>query len=310
MTEGFERFPFPGRRGTGAGSSTAGFGRVGAVLFGAFLLMLGGLSVAQQLRDGNGLGAILAANVCGVLAMFAFGIAPQRPPQRSFRFLNSVVLTRAERRPADSWVHVAPTRALRLPLAIGFTWFSLGLLVAAACALLQLVGVLPKLNQETGTGGLALALLLLVPISAACIWISWLIVWRRIRNGSFGTRPSGIALGPSGIAVRVPGRDVEIAWGQIISVTPQVASNGEARHSIAMIQLQLANGSGLAGDKQMLAAEGYQVPSDALYTALRWYYAHPEARWELGRVEGQHRLEGWRLDAIGALVRRPVAQSP
>lgn len=308
MTEGFERYPLPGRRGAGSGSATTGFGRIGAMLFGTFLLLLGVLSVAQQLREEHTLGAILAANVCGVLAMFAFGIAPQRPPKRSFRFLNSVVLTRAERRPTDSWVHVAPTRALRLPLTIGFIWASLGLLVAAGCALLQLVGVLPKLNQETGTGGLVLALLLLVPISGACLWLSWLIIWRRIRNGSFGTRPSGVTLGPSGIAVRVPGRDVEIAWGQITSITPQVAASGGARHSIAMIQLQLAKGSGLAGDKQMLAAEGYQVPSDALYTALRWYHSHPEAWWELGRVEGQRRLEGWRLDAVGVPVSRPAAQ--
>lgn len=308
MTEGFERYPFPGRRGAEEGSNPAGFSRLGAVVFGAFLLLLGVLGAAQQLREGNGLGAILAANVCGVLAMFAFGVAPQRTPKRSFRFLNAVVLTRAERQPADSWVHVAPTRAPRLPLTIGFVWGTLGLLIATVCALLQLLGVLPRLNQETGAGGLVLALLLLVPISAVCGWVAWLMIWRGVRNGSFGTRPSGVTLGATGIAVRVPGRDGEIAWGQIVSVTPVVASSG--RRSIAMIQLQLAQGSGIAGDKQMLAAEGYQVPSDALYTALRWYHAHPEARWELGRVEGQQRLEGWRLDAVGALVRRPTVHAP
>ena len=42
--------------------------------------------------------AILAANACTVLALLAFGIAPRRSPKRSFRFLNSVVLTRSTQR--------------------------------------------------------------------------------------------------------------------------------------------------------------------------------------------------------------------
>ncbi|MBC9928228.1 MULTISPECIES: hypothetical protein [unclassified Leucobacter] len=48
----------------------------------------------------------------------------------------------------------------------------------------------------------------------------------------------------------------------------------------------------------MLAADGYTVPTDSLFTALRWYHAHPEERRELGRVEGQRRIEGWRKDAL------------
>lgn len=307
MTEGFERFPFPGRRGADRGGTTAtGFSSIGAKLFGAFLLLLGVLSTAQQLGQGQTLRAILAANICTVLALLAFGVAPQRTPKRSFRFLNSVVLTRAEQPPADSWVHVAPTRALGLPLTIGIVWGTLGLLAAAVAALLQLLGVTPRLNKDAGTDGLILGLLLLLALSAGGVFISWLLIWRRIRDGSFGTRPSGVTLGQSGVAVRVPGRDVEIAWGQIVSVTPQVAAGRSNRHSVAMIKLQLARGSGLASDAQMLSAEGYQVPSDALYSALRWYHAHPQSRWELGRVEAQRRLEGWRLDAIGAVARRPA----
>ncbi|MCA0380186.1 MAG: hypothetical protein LCH36_12280 [Actinobacteria bacterium] len=296
MTEGFERFPFSGRR-TAGGSTVTGFSRVGAISFGAFLVFLGLLSAAGQLAQGETLRAILATNVCGVLAMLAFGVAPQRSPRRSFRFLNSVVLTRAERSPADSWVHVAPTRALGLPLTIGIVWGTLGLIAAAVVAVLQLLGVTPRLNEDASTAALILGLLLLLVFAAGGAFFSWLLIWRRIRNGSFGTRPSGVTLGPSGVAVRVPGRDVEIAWGQILSITPQVASSGRSGLSVGMIKLQLTRGSGISSDQQMLAAEGYQVPSDALFTALRWYQAHPEARWELGRVEGQRRLEGWRLDA-------------
>jgi len=162
---------------------------------------------------------------------------------------------------------------------------------------LQLLGVTPRLNEDASTAALILGLLLLLVFAAGGAFFSWLLIWRRIRNGSFGTRPSGVTLGPSGVAVRVPGRDVEIAWGQILSITPQVASSGRSGLSVGMIKLQLTRGSGISSDQQMLAAEGYQVPSDALFTALRWYQAHPEARWELGRVEGQRRLEGWRLDA-------------
>ncbi len=306
MTEGFERFPFPGRRGVESGTALTGFSRIGAYLFGAFLLFLGVLSVVQQLGEGQTLRAILAANVCTVFALLAFGISPRRTPKRSFRFLNSVVLTRGEQPPADSWVHVAPTRALSWPLTVGIVWGTLGLIAVAVFALLQLLGVTPRLNEDAGTAGLILGFLILLVLSAGGAFTSWLLIWRRIRGGSFGTRPSGVALGQSGVAVRVPGRDVEIAWEQIVSVTPQVVAGGSARQSVAMIKLQLARGSGIAGDAQMLAAEGYKVPTDALYTALRWYHAHPESRWELGRVEAQRRLEDWRLDAVGAVVRRPA----
>lgn len=299
MTEGFERFPHPAQR------SGVGFTRAGAYIFDVVLVLIGCVSLAQQLQDGSTLRAILSVNVCGVLAMFAFGIAPQRTPKRSFRFLNSVVLTRAEQRPADSWVHVAPTRALRLPLTIGIVWATIGLIAALIAALLQLIGVTPVLNTDTGKGGLILGSIVLVPLTLGGAYLSWLLVWRRIRNGSFGTRPSGVTLGSSGIAVRVPGRDVELTWGQILSATPEVISRASSQQSISMITLKLAGGSGIAGDVQRLSAEGYQVPGDALYTALRWYHAHPDKRWELGRIEGQQRLEGWRLDAIGAVVRRP-----
>lgn len=296
MTEGFERYPFPQRHASQAakGGATKGGAITMAVVFGA----VGVTTIVQHLAKGELLFSFLAFNVLGVLLLLAFGVVPERDPRRSFRYINAAVLTRAERPTADSWVHLAATRAGRLPLLLGFVWGTLVLVGAAVFGVLQLIGIVPLQNEGSGFGGVVIGTVLLVLFGALCTWLSVLLVGRRVRNGSFGTRPSGVALGQSGIAVRMPGIDVEIPWDRIVSIEPQVATAGNTRSPVTWIKLQLDRGSGFAGDVQMLAATGYKVPSDALYTALRWYRAHPGARWELGRIEGQRRLEGWRLDAL------------
>ncbi len=290
MSAGFERYPYSGRRRTG-------FTRGGTIALGTLLALAGAGMAIDNLRDGEIAQAVIIVNVMGVFSLLTFGVYPQSQPRGRFRMLNAVVMTRAERPPIDSWVHLAPTRALRTTLTIGFTWGSLGVLAIAVIGVLQLTGVLPAIGGRTELGKAIFAVALATLIGGVGLWLSSLLIWRRIRNGSFGTRPSGVALGEVAVAVRVPGADVEIPWTRIISVTPEVAQAGNRAHSIPMMRLKLAPG-GVPQEVQMLSGEGYKVPIDALYTALRWYQAHPETRWELGRVEGERRLEGWRVDAL------------
>ena len=61
------------------------------------------------------------------------------------------------------------------------------ILAANACtvlALLQPLGVTPRLNEYAGTVGLILGFLALLVLSAGGVFVSWLLTWRRIRDGS------------------------------------------------------------------------------------------------------------------------------
>ena len=65
------------------------------------------------------------------------------------------------------------------------------ILAANACtvlALLQPLGVTPRLNEYAGTVGLILGFLVLLVLSAGGVFVSWLLTWRRIRDGSLGTQ--------------------------------------------------------------------------------------------------------------------------
>lgn len=305
--DGFEPFPWAPVEPT--------FSAWKAVALGAGAAVLGALLTAQKLSEGEHVHALLTVLVFGFFSLIGFGLIPQRHPRGSFRYINATVMTRAERPTADSWVHLAPTRPARLPLLIAGTEATLALSALVVYIVLVLLGLAPLLNEDTGEGGYLLALVPVALLAVASGWVTALMIGRRIRGGSFGTRPSGVALGETSVTVRVPGRDVEIPWTQIKSVTARRTAVGTdlpgsvllpRRHrgeNLDLIRLALLPGGEVTSREQWLAADGYSVPRDAVYTALRWYHAHPEARWELGRVEGERRIEGWRRRALAAARR-------
>lgn len=296
---GFEPYPFPG-------GARGGMSRAGAIASGT-LIALAALYVGiSNARVGEALQAVLTLLFGGVLALTCFGLAPQSPPRARFRLLNHVVMTRAERAPIDSWVHVAPTRAYRWQFVSAAVIAALGFLSMSVFAGLQAFGAVPIASETASDGGLFLGMLAMGVLGLVTAGVAWLLVWRSVRNGRFGARPSGVVLGPKTLSVRVPGRDTEFAWNDVVSVRAQVSRLGRREH-VAVILIQLAPQSGAPNRMQIIPAERYTVPTSALYSALRWYCAHPEARWELGRTEGQVRLDGWCADAavvaVGANVR-------
>lgn len=300
---GFQRFPWEPVKPT--------FSKNSAILFGVGALVGGGLLAVRYAGEAQWLEFALGLTLCVIFALIGFGLVPQGAPQASFRYINATVMTRAEKPTADSWVHVAPTRGARLPMLCA--WALAGLFMAAtACyAILVVVGAAPPLNPDTSAGGYLLAFIFTAAVAVFCLWIAVLFIGRRIRNGSFGTRPSGIALGETNVMVNVPGREVEIPWNQIKSVTAERLGPDAARHAsrtplprrrrgenLDLIRLVLHQGGAITERELLLSARGYTVPTDALYTALRWYHAHPEARAELGRIEGERRIEAWRRRAL------------
>lgn len=224
---------------------------------------------------------------------------------RGFRLINQTVMTRAEAPTIDSWVHLAQT--LRPPLwgTLFFVLATLGAASAAVFAALRLFGVVRLADEPASDGGLLLGMIAMTAIAVGCGWVARLMVWRWVRNGTVGARPSGVALGAHGVAVRVPGRDVEIPWTEIRGIAPRVRriGSGMGERELPIIEIARDPDAPVADRVQLIVASGYQVPGDALFTALRWYHGHLDARWELGRVEGERRLEGWRR---GALRRQPT----
>ncbi|MBP1326997.1 hypothetical protein JOF28_002229 [Leucobacter exalbidus] len=238
------------------------------------------------------------AGFFAILALFALGLSARPQRDTKFQLLNATVLTRADRPTADSWVHFAQTRAASVPMLLGFVLATLGCLGMATFAGLQAFGAIPLVNPDVSSAGPALAMIAMGAFGVALGWVTSLMIRRHKRAGSVGARPSGVGLGETCVTVRVPGRDVEIPWRQISSahlIAAGLAMNGQSMPP--MIKLNLAKGP-VAERAQMLALDGYRVPGSALYTALRWYLARPESRWELGRIEGERRLEGWRQQAL------------
>ncbi|QIK63942.1 tetraspanin family protein [Leucobacter viscericola] len=286
-----------GTGGLTRGSSKSPFTKPVAIAMGSVITLVGLSNGVPRLGTDENLVGIVILVSCSVLALLAFGMIPQRAPQGSFRLINATVMTRAEQPTADSWVHLASTRAMRITLILGFFLGSLSLLAMAVYAFLQGIGVVSKPNSSTNSSFLIVISVIVAAVGCLGVWISSLLVGRRLRNGSFGTRPSGVALGETSVAVRVPGKNIEIPWVQIKRVEPVIVPTRNAE-DFSMIRLALMPGGMITERAQMLATDGYQVPTDALYTALRWYHAHPEARRELGRVEGQQRLQAWCDQAV------------
>ncbi|RGE18820.1 hypothetical protein [Leucobacter sp. wl10] len=292
MTDGFERYPERGKKK---------YPTVQAMIVGILILALGVYASVGSAREGEWLTAAGTVWLALTLGLGGVGIGLMgRPARAPFRFLNAVVMTRAERAPVDSWVHVAPTKALPWPLLLGNVLFTLGMCVGLVFAALQLIGTIPRLNAETTPAALLIAIVACLLFAVVSGALAYLNVARKWRNGRFGARPSGVALGEKTVSIRMPGRDSEITWEYIRTVRPEII--GSHRRPTAAIRLELDPAAGVPGNVQMLAAEGYTVPIDALYSALRWYAAHPGARRELGRTEGERRIEGWRRDALAVEV--------
>ncbi len=276
---GLERFPYPillsrRRRMLGA-------------LAGSVTALLAVTAAAQRIMVGDAIVAPAAFSVFGVFSLFGFGAMLTPRPRGGFRYLNAVVLTRAEEPPADSWVHLAPVRPPNVLYRIAFGWASVAAAAGTVYGVLQIVGAMPRMNTDAGIGGLMIAVIAMAVIAVVCGWVCGLMVAQRVRTGTAGRRPAGITLGESGVA--------DFAWEDIAAVDAvliTVARDAE----IPTIRLLLSRGA--AGDReQRIPVASIDVPTDALYTALRWYAAHPGSRRELSHVEGRQRLDGWRNEA-------------
>lgn len=207
--------------------------------------------------------------------------------------------------PIDDWLHVAGLRLPRRVQIVAMGWASLGLVCVTIAATAQLLGLVPRWNPDTTTAQLVIAVVLCLAFSSLFVWVTWALVARRRTSVTDGRGSVGVGLGEHAVRVDVPGRRVNLRWDDIVEIeaTHQQPNRprfpGE-RPQLHMIRIQSNDALPKSQQVQLIAVTTCQVPVQALWTALRWYHAHPQARWELGRAEGTARLERWCRAAVPA----------
>lgn len=281
---GFERYPLrkhlaPTWRNTGL-----------PVLMGVLSVILGlPLSIRLFITGDWGSG-LLFAGVAGLGMLVSAGSVWRRPRRRgSFHAVEPAKLEIVD--DSASSVQLASVRPPALPMRIVFVLAALAGLVLSGAALGQVTGLLPQLNAQTSPVQFVIAAVLGLGITAFFGRSAWSSFQQRARQDPTGPRPVGIALGSSGVAIRVAGGNVDIGWNTIADIDGHLIQPSRGR-PVPMIRLKVRDASGRRRD-HLLPAENLAVPADAMYTALRWYAAHPKSRWELGRPEGARRLNEW-----------------
>lgn len=281
MVEGFERY------GRGMGARRYPWL---TVPIGILVLIWGGYVVVTNALEGDWLVAIGVGWFSLALGLGGIGVGfANRADVQDFVLRDAAAWADSDEPPPDARVHLARMRALPYPLVVCAALFALGMALISATALLQLLGLVPRAADDVSTGTLLLAAAGSAVLAGIGGWLARQHATRKWRGGALSRRPEGVALGEREVLVRVPGYDAEIAWAHILAVRPDAIRDGMA----PVFRLELSPEAGIRGDAQLIPAGGYSVPTDALYSALRWYRAHPEARHELGREAGGRRLADW-----------------
>jgi len=258
-------------------------------------LLVGGTLVLAAALWGAVVGAqtLLAMAVAlvllGFIAVVAVGGERAGAERALPEFINALALTRAETRPADSWVSFFRQRAPTL-------WSCLWLLIGgsattAACGIL-----IVRCVQEGGQALLILIYLIPLTLAAAIVALaganSLAVRWRA---RWFARRPRGLMVGRSGVTLYSFDRgdhDRAWSWDAIVDIVPSAIVDARTGNGLADLKLRVSGG----GD----GVEEHRIPVDSLeshawlvYAALRFWTEHPELRDELDTSAAQDRMEDW-----------------
>lgn len=235
------------------------------------------------------LGTIVALVLLGFLAVVAVGGERAGGERALPEFVNALALTRAETRPADSWVSFFRQRA---PSLWSCLWLlGGGLVTTAACGILIVRCIVEG-------GQVLLVLVFLVPLTLAAAIVALagansLAVRGRARW--FARRPRGLVVGRSGVTLYSFDRgdfDRSWSWDAIVGVIPGGLVDARRGNTVPELKLHAADADG--------AMKEHHVPVDSLashawlvYAVLRFWREHPELRDELDTSAGQDRMASW-----------------
>ena len=265
----------------------------GALVGGSLVLaaaLWGALLGAQTL-----LTMALALVLLGFIAVVAVGGERAGAERALPEFINALALTRAETRPADSWVSFFRQRAPTL-------WSCLWLLVGGSATTVACGILIVRCVREGGQALLILIYLVPLTLAAAIVALAGansLAVRGRARW--FARRPRGLVLGRSGVTLYSFDRgddDHAWAWDAIVDIVPSAIVDARTRNGIADLKLRVA-----VGDD---GVREYRIPVDSLeshawlvYTALRFWTENPALREELDTSTAPDRMASW----MGTLAR-------
>lgn len=283
-------FPLPERwRITAARPFTLGAG----VSMSVAAALAAGLTV-WALARGDVWQSVILTVVFAALALFVgVGFEVAGGESGAPLLLNAVVLSRAQVRPPDSWIHFFRQRGPDLWWTIGATTAGVGASASLICAGAI---VLARGGAWLGMLFLVVPLLLGALVVALAAVIS---IVQRWRHASFGRRPIGISVGRHGIIRYYLDGAGEWAWADIIQVTASVSAVDEQTGDFSPGVDLTVRGSGGEPEAIHFGLSRYQSHAWLIYTTLRFYLAHPDLRSELSTTYAQQRIEGWR-DAISA----------
>ena len=266
------------------------------VVFGATSTFALGAFAVWAAARGDQVGTIVWAFFFAAIGLVT-GIAYERSGDEKAlpAMINAIALSRAEVRPADSWIHFFSRSGPGRWQTAFFTTAGCG--GSAMFAWASALAVMKAPWALIATIPLLLGCLVVVIASVMAVWLRW-------RHSSFGRRPIGISLGRHGLVYYyVDGVD-EWPWESIARVRPSVTAVDESTGDFAP-GLIIEPAAGAENDANDYSLGGYQSHAWLIYTAVRYWSEHPDARGELSTTFAQRRIEGWR-DAMRAQRFPPV----
>lgn len=287
MDNGFELYPAP--------IWSRNYPRVAAVV-GVLVLAAGAYVVVLDVRKGEWLPAVSVGMLCLVLGIGGLGIgAMNGTMQRNFRAIRVRPADAGTPYAADAQLWVAAPRALPPTLNFAAALFTVGALVVFVTGLLQLTGIMPRLDEDgtirsLGTG--LVVMLLFMVVAGALTVVNTRTAWYSSR---FCARPRGVLIGQHTVTLRKKDRAITVPWHHVREVVPLTSKDPSTLPGVGLL---LPPGSGLSDDMLVIPLTGYGVPPDAVFTALRWYHAHPADRAELAGPSARARMDEWRRTAI------------
>ncbi|MGV8885509.1 MAG: hypothetical protein ACOH1T_07970 [Microbacteriaceae bacterium] len=197
--------------------------------------------------------------------------------------INAIALSRAIERPVDSWIHFFRQTG---PSRWQTTFFSIA--GFGASGLFVWASVLSFMTAPW-------ALLATVPLLLGSLFVAFagvMAVLLRWRHSSFARRPIGLSLGRHGFVYYYVNGIDEWPWESIGEVRASVGAVDESTGDFSP-SLIIEPAVGAQNDLKDYGLGDYQSHPMLIYTAVRFWFEHPDARRELSTTYAQRRIEGW-----------------
>ncbi len=215
------------------------------------------------------------------IASIPDGWAGRAPSRKPLRILPAELFNRSYRPAPDSYLHVAPLRRPPLPLLIACG------VIAAVCGLI----VWGTLAQAGTTPSMQGPMPFIVAAGFGVLGLFFLLAFVNAITASF-TRGSWanrqcVAFGTNGVAIRLQGFDFDVPWHEVTAVrATRRKSSGKAPALVPVLRIE----RGVEHwDLQPAVIDADPV---LLYSALHYYWMHPEQRAALGTVATPQQLGG------------------